>query len=121
MSTFIARRLFYAIPILFMVTVVIFILMWLQPGTVVDVICGLGCDHETIEQMEIEYGLDQPVYVQFFRWISGVVTRLDFGYSHLLDKPILDALIGEGRLFYSILLISTSMLLNWMIAIPIGI
>jgi len=109
------------IPLLWIVTVIIFFLMWLQPGDVIDVICGLGCNDVQRNALKDKFGLDQPVYVQYWNWLVGVVTRLDFGYSPRMNMPALGVLAGDGRLFYTVLLIAVSMMLSWMIAVPIGI
>ena len=109
------------IPLLWVVTIIIFFLMWLQPGDVVDVMCGLGCNDERREALKEIYGLDQPVYVQYVNWVSGVVTKLDFGYSPRMNMPALEVLAGEGRWFYTLLLITVAMFISWVIAVPIGI
>ncbi len=109
------------LPILFVVTFIIFMLMYLQPGDAVDKLCGLACPADLRAKLREHYGLDKPFYVQYFTWISGVVTRLDFGWSSSLSMPAWKALIGENRWLYTLLLLTVAMTISWLIAVPIGI
>lgn len=135
MLSFIARRLLYMLPILVVVTVIIFLLMWLQPGDVVDAMCGLGCPSALREALKDKYGLNDPLYVQYARWVYGVVGSPSingefpflhfqvpyFGYSPTRSMPAFDALLGENRWLWTILLVTVAMTISWLIAIPIGI
>lgn len=109
------------LPLLVVVTFVIFLLMYFQPGDAVTKMCGLNCSKELAEKLREKYGLDKPMLVQYFTWIEGVVTKLDFGWSTGRTMPAWDALMGENRWFYTLLLLSVSMLISWLIAVPIGI
>jgi peptide/nickel transport system permease protein len=65
------------------------------------------------------YGLDQPMYEQYVKWISGVVTELDFGYSFEWQKPVKEV-IGD-RMVLTFLIALMAWIVSWGIAIPIGI
>ncbi|HED04311.1 MAG TPA: ABC transporter permease [Candidatus Fraserbacteria bacterium] len=121
MPSFIARRFLYMLPILLVVTFIIFLLMYFQPGNAVDKLCGLACPKELRAQLIAHYGLNKPMLVQYFNWLKGVVTQLDFGYSTSYQGPALQALLGENRWLYTLLVLSASMLISWLIAVPIGI
>jgi peptide/nickel transport system permease protein len=135
MLSFVARRFFYMLPILFVVTVIIFLLMYFQPGTIVDKLCGLVCPKEQREALEKKYGLDQPFHVQYLKWLEGVLPIAfkseppfiaslkspDFGWSPGFTMPAWQALVGENRWIYTLLLVLVSMVISWVIAVPIGI
>lgn len=121
MLSFVVRRFLYMVPILLIVTFIIFLLMYFQPGTIVDKLCGLTCPKDLRQALEHKYGLDQPFFVQYYKWMEGVVCCLDFGWSPGRTMPAWKALVGENRWFYTILLVSVGMLLSWTIAVPIGI
>jgi peptide/nickel transport system permease protein len=108
-------------PILIAVTFIIFLVIYFQPGDVIDALCGLSCPDELRDRLREKYGLDQPMLVQYFNWAKGVFTRLDFGWSPDKAMPAFQALVGENRWVYTLLLVTTAMLLSWLIAIPLGI
>ncbi len=121
MIGFIARRIFYMIPLLIVVTFVIFLLMYLQPGDAVDKLCGLSCPQELRAKLREIYGLNQPFYLQYFNWVKGVACCLDFGWSPNRSMPAWQALVGENRWVYTLLLVLSALVLSWAVAIPIGI
>lgn len=134
MVGFIARRFIYMVPILFIVTLIIFLLMFFQPGNIVDKMCGLTCPKELRAKLEEKYGLDRPWYEQYGKWIAGVLPVAvstespyvqfkdpDFGWSPGRTMPAWQALIGENRWLYTLLLVAAGMLFSWAIAVPIGI
>lgn len=124
MFSFIIRRLFILIPMLFLVSIVSFLLIQAPPGDfLTDYIAQLQASGEQVDLAEIEslkrrYGLDQPVYVQYWKWISGVI-RWDWGQSIEWRKPISE-LINE-RLAMTATLAIFTILFTWTLAIPIGI
>lgn len=124
MFAFVLRRLVIFIPMLVVVSMVSFALIQAPPGNFLDdYVSGLRAQGEQVDLAEIEnlkrrYGLDQPMYVQYWRWISGVV-QWDFGISIEWQKPI-NELIGQ-RLVLTLLLGVFTILFTWTLAIPIGI
>jgi peptide/nickel transport system permease protein len=93
MLTFLAKRIVQLIPTLFFVSVIIFSLQQLLPGDPALIMAGEERDPEVIEQIRRQYRLDQPVPVQYFYWIKGVLTG-DLGESMRIKVPVLQ-LIGE--------------------------
>ncbi len=124
MITFIVRRLLGMIPTLFFVSVVTFIIVNLPPGDFMTSLqalaasSGSGADQATMDNLRHQYGLDKPLYVQYFKWITGFV-RGDFGYSFEWKRPVRE-LIGS-RLLLTIALSFISLFFTWIIAIPIGV
>jgi peptide/nickel transport system permease protein len=79
---------------------------------------GSGADQATMDNLRTQYGLDQPLYVQYFKWIGGFF-RGDFGYSFEWKRPVSE-LIGS-RLALTMILSFVSLFFTWIIAVPIGI
>jgi peptide/nickel transport system permease protein len=101
------------------ITIVSFGIIQLAPGDFLDEMrLNPVVSDETVDQMKRQFGLDQPAYVQYFRWLSNVV-RGDFGYSFAYQVPV-SWLIGT-RWFNTLILNITALLLAWVIAIPLGI
>ncbi|WP_421725010.1 ABC transporter permease [Bauldia sp.] len=125
MLAFIARRLLYAIPTLLAVSVVAFIIIQLPPGDYLTTLMadwasqGGAVQEGTVLAMRERYGLDQPIYVQYYKWIVGIVTQGDFGISFETGQPVTD--IIWGRLGFSFLLAFLTLCFVWLFAIPIGI
>jgi peptide/nickel transport system permease protein len=121
---YILRRLLILIPVLFIISLASFFLIQLPPGDYLTVLVanladsGETVDQEQVEALRIRYGLDQPWYAQYGKWIWGVL-QLDFGRSFAMDKPV-GELIWE-RLGLTVTIALLSMLLTWIIALPIGI
>ena len=77
MLTFLLRRLALAIPTLFGVLAVVFVLLYVAPGDPVQEMVGERADAATIARLRRELRLDQPLYVQFGHYAAGVVRELD--------------------------------------------
>jgi peptide/nickel transport system permease protein len=81
------RRLLQVIPTLLLVSVIIFLLQQLLPGDPALVMAGEERDPEVIEQIRKQYKLDQPLPVQYFAWMGGVLTG-NLGESMRLKEPV---------------------------------
>jgi peptide/nickel transport system permease protein len=79
---------------------------------------GEKVDQARIDALRRQYGLDQPIYVQYWLWVSGLPLG-DFGFSFDWNRPV-GELIGE-RLAYSVALSLTALVVTYSLAIPIGI
>lgn len=113
------NRILYLIPVLFILSVVVFSMVHLLPGDVIDVLAGEESinDPEVRAALEKEYGLDKPVYVQYLVWL-GKVLRGDFGKSLVTRRPIATELFERipATMYLAVVGITLSML----IAIPLG-
>jgi len=125
MLGFILKRVLYMIPTLFGMSLVSFFIIQLPPGdfltSLISAIAdsGQSLDSATVAALTAQYGLDQPFYVQYWNWISGILFRGDFGWSFDWGQPV-SRLIWDRMgitLFVSVL----SLLLIWAVALPIGI
>lgn len=119
MFAFILRRLLTLFPMLLGVTFLVFLLLSLAPGDFLTPIkMQRDVPEQLIAELEREFGLDRPWYVQYGKWLANVA-QLNFGYSWSFKVPVID-LIGS-RLFSTFLLSLTSLLFAWCIAIPLGV
>lgn len=119
MSRFILKRLLQTIPLLLAVTLISFGVMQLAPGNYLDTLRGQPTiQPATIERLTREFGLDQPWYIQYAKWLGNAV-RGEFGYSFSYKIGVF-TLIGQ-RLYYTFILAFWSMVLSWAIAVPLGI
>lgn len=125
MLLYIMRRVIMLIPILFLISIVSFIVIELPPGDwVTNYIAnlrnsGIELQEEEAARLTAMYGFDQPSYVRYARWIQGIVIKGDFGWSFQWGKPVNDIL--RERLPYTLLISLSALLISWLIAIPIGI
>src|SRR3989449_7887551 len=118
MLLFALRRLLLSIPLLVGITFVSFLVISLAPGGPLDFLTpeDPNASAEVKQRLIQEFGLDQPVHVQYWRWLVRVM-RLDFGRTFLPDgKPVLTK-IGE-RLPIPLLLNAVEMLIILGLAVP---
>jgi peptide/nickel transport system permease protein len=121
MGPFLVRRLLVVVPLLIGITFVSFIVISLAPGGPLDFLEGESPDlsPEVKKQLTELYGLDKPLVVQYWSWLTRLA-RLDFGRSFLPDgKPVLTK-IGE-RLPVTLLLNIVEMIIILAVAVPIGV
>lgn len=124
MGSFIIRRVFYAIIMLFLVSFVSFIIISLPAGDFLDQKIaelearGDRSASQRVDDYRERYGLDQPLLTQYWLWITNFVQG-DFGLSFEYDRPVRE-LIGQ-RLTLSIVLSLTTLTVTWAIAIPLGV
>src|ERR1700730_3083497 len=119
MARFLIRRLLLMVPLIIGITFISFCAMSLVPGNFVS---SLAMDPRispaVLKQMEAQFGLDQPLFVRYFRWLWDVV-HLNLGVS-LAYRVDVTGLIAS-RALNTVILSLASMLLSWALAIPIGI
>jgi peptide/nickel transport system permease protein len=119
MLSFIVRRLLSLIPMLLGITLVVFLLMYLAPGDFLSQArANREISQEFIQQLARAYGLDQPWYVQYGRWLEQVL-KGDLGYSWTYKVPTTELL--AQRIPASLVLAISSLVFAWGIAIPLGV
>jgi peptide/nickel transport system permease protein len=118
MLSLIGRRLVQLIPTLFFVSVLIFSLQQLLPGDPALVMAGEERDPEVIEQIRRQYRLDQPIPIQYFYWITGVLTG-DLGESMRLKAPVLDLILQ--KLPVTLQLATMAMIIALVIGVSAGV
>jgi peptide/nickel transport system permease protein len=93
MLVFTVRRLLQAIPILIGVSLVVFGLVHIVPGNPIDLLMPPEASPEVIAQMKAAFGFDQPLYIQYFRWLGRAITG-DFGLSVFNASPVVTQLFA---------------------------
>ncbi len=93
MTKYLGRRLLSAIPLVLGIATIVFFAVNLAPGDPTLYYLSPGMTQEVIDQMRENFGLDQPVYVRYVKWLGAMLTG-DFGYSFSHSRPVLDVLMG---------------------------
>jgi peptide/nickel transport system permease protein len=131
MLAYIIRRILWAIPTLIAISIISFVVIQLPPGDFLtsyiaqirldegDLAAEEAMESGRVAVLRERYGLDKPIYVQYWRWITNIVLRGDFGYS-FEHKVGVKTLIWE-RLLLTIVLSGSTLLFTWLLAIPIGV
>ncbi|WP_337100534.1 ABC transporter permease [Paenibacillus sp. YIM B09110] len=119
MFNYVMRRLLTALPVLFGVTVINFIIMKMAPGNPVDMLVSPKLPAAALEAKRIELGLDAPAYVQYWHWLKNLILHGDLGYSMITYEAV-------GKMIWSymgptVLLMGTALILGVAIAIPLGV
>lgn len=117
MGKYIIKRILIAIPVLIGITVIDYVIMCLA-GSPLEMLQGPRVSQATLEAKEIALGLDKPVFVQYFIWLSQLLQG-NMGYSMKSYEPVSSMI--ASRLGPTLLLMGVSLLVSLMIAIPAGI
>jgi peptide/nickel transport system permease protein len=125
MLRFLVTRFLWMVPSLFVISFLAFVLIQLPPGDYVTTyIATLAASNEVVDQNQAadlrqRFGLDQPMIVQYWKWITGILLRGDFGLSFEWQQPVSE-LIWE-RMALTLVLTFSTLLATWAIALPVGI
>ncbi len=117
---YIIKRILQGLLTILLASILSFIIIQIAPGDYLDTLKQKPTiTAETIQQLTTQFGLDQPWYIQYWRWLVQVITRLDFGTSFVYNRSVA-SLLAE-RIPATLLLAISSIILTWLIAIPLGI
>ncbi len=125
MTAYIARRVLFLFPMLFVISAVVFWIIQLPPGDFMSTYIanlessGIEVSDELATTLRRQYGLDRPITFQYFYWIRNIVTEGDWGRSFSWNKPVADILAERVPLTVAVSLTST--IFVFLVAIPIGI
>lgn len=121
-----ARRLIGVIVTLFLVSIMVFAIMELPPGDYAERYAfrkfsgtGVQVTESDIESIRIDFGLDQPFYDRYLNWIGGIVFEFDFGQAFAYETSV-NNVIGD-RAFLTLILLFVTLILTYLLAIPIAI
>jgi peptide/nickel transport system permease protein len=123
MLTYIARRIVLAIFTVWAVSVLAFVIIQLPPGDYITsyiaqmAATGSIVSEQEAENLRLQYGLDQPIYVQYYKWMVMIVQG-NFGMSMEWRRPVAEV-IGD-RLWLTVIVSFAALLLTWVLALPIG-
>ncbi|MHA7772341.1 ABC transporter permease [Roseibium sp. M-1] len=118
MAAYIARRLLAAIPVLFGLTIIVFLIMAMIPGDPATAILGSYATPENVAKLNKDLGLDKSLPQQYFIWI-GNLFQGDLGRSYTLNRPVLDEVME--RFSATLILAGTSLLLCSIFGLLAGI
>jgi peptide/nickel transport system permease protein len=122
MQAYLARRLLALIPALFFASLIVFVIVRLVPGSVIDMMLSqndVGADKLSRDQLIATLGLDRPMWQQYFHWISGILLHGDFGRSLWQNTPVAELLGARMPITFQLGLMA--MIVALTIALPIGI
>jgi peptide/nickel transport system permease protein len=124
MFRYFVQRLLVMIPTLILISIAIFVIIQAPPGDFIETYIselqsqGQAVDPAKIEFLRREYGLDQPVYIQYLKWAAGMVQG-DLGYSFAHSMPVSEV-VGD-RLTLTIVVSLASILFVWVVSFPIAV
>jgi peptide/nickel transport system permease protein len=119
MRTFILRRLLISIPVILLITMIMYLIINLAPGDPIDMLVGQeGLTPQDIEKIRISLGLNEPMYLRYVKWL-GQLVQVNLGYSYLDHQPVLNR-IAE-RLVPTFSLMLFVILVSYLVAVPIGV
>ena len=124
MAFYIIRRILFALITLFLVSIIAFIIIQLPPGDVTSIrvqaltTSGVPVSPEQIEQIKVEFGLDKPLYQQYFIWV-GKMFQGDFGESYYYNTEVSEIL--KERIPYSLMLAFFSIVFIYIVSTIAGV
>jgi peptide/nickel transport system permease protein len=118
MGRYVVIRLVQSIVLLFLVTIIAFTLIHLAPGGPTAIMTDQRLPKAEIDRMRANLGLDQPLPVQYVKWINQLI-RGDFGISYNDNRPVLDSI--RQRVPNTLILAGTAFFMSLLLSLPIGI
>ena len=124
MARYFIRRLGYMLVVLWLISVVSFVIIQLPPGDFITSYAlrltesGDEASLAVLEQLRERYDLDKPLPIQYLKWFVKIL-RGDLGYSYGYERPVLDV-IGE-RLGLTVIITLTTLVFTYLVSIPIGV
>ncbi|MEW6262733.1 MAG: ABC transporter permease [Thermodesulfobacteriota bacterium] len=119
MRTFILRRILISIPVILLVTMIMYLIINLAPGDPISMlVMQEGLAPAEIEKIRIDLGLNQPIHVRYYKWL-GQMVRGNLGYSFLDHQPVIDRLAERLAPTFSLMLFV--IVVSYSLAVPIGV
>lgn len=118
MAGYVLKRIFSAIPVLFGITLIVFLIMAMIPGDPATAILGSYATPENVARLNRDLGLDAPLYKRYFIWLANMLQG-DFGRSFALNRPVLDEVLE--RFSATLVLAGTSFVLCAILGIAAGV
>lgn len=119
MLNYIVKRLSQGFLLIIVVSFLIFSMMYLMPGDPITLMAGPLADYSKLEELKEAYGLNRPLVIQYIDWMKKIIFNQDFGMSLKYRLPVWDLI--KVRIPISLKLTGMTMLIQNMIAIPLGL
>jgi peptide/nickel transport system permease protein len=125
MLQYIVQRVLAMIPTLIAISIVAFLIIQLPPGDYLTTYAanmmatGEDASQAELDSLRDQYGLGQPIHLQYLKWMRNILLHGDFGYSFQWNKPVA-ALIWQ-RLALTFALSLSTLLFTWLVAFPVGV
>jgi len=125
MLSYIIRRLSIMVPEIFLISIIAFIVIQLPPGDFLTTYImrlqasGVSVNQTIIDTLTKQYGLDRPIYIQYFLWMKNIILYGNFGTSFSWNRPVGEIIME--RLPMTLIISIASLIFTWAIAFPIGI
>lgn len=115
---YIGKRLVMGVLVVLFVTVLIFAIMQAMPGNPIDLMVDTRVSAERVEEIKAQWGLDKPPIVQYFYWLGNILHG-DFGMSISMKQKVSDLIMQ--RLPYTLMLTGAGLVIEYILAIPLGL
>ena len=115
---YVAKRLIMGVGIVIFVSVLVFAIMQAMPGDPIDLMVDTRVSPERVAELKAQWGLDEPPIVQYFVWLGNILQG-DFGMSVSMKQNVSDLILQ--RLPYTLMLTGAALLIEYLIAIPLGL
>ena len=125
MLSYIGKRLLMFIPTIIIISFLIFFIIQLPPGDyVTSYVAAMAAEGEIftpeqIQDLRVQFGLDDPWFIQYFNWVKGIVTEGDFGYSFEYGRDVWDVIMD--RLYLTLAVSFIILIFQYGVSLPIGI
>lgn len=119
MTKYVVKRILYMIPVLLGVSFLVFTILSLTPGDPGTIILGITAKPEDIASLNAQFGYDQPFFIRFFNYMSGIILHLDLGTSYASRQPVINDIIA--RFPNTLLLAILSICVSSIIGVSLGI
>ena len=119
MLKYIGKRLLMLIPVLIAISLVVLVIIDLTPGDPARIMLGTQATEEQVQELRDELGLNDPFFVRWWNYVSGIITRGDFGTSLMTKRPVMREMME--RFNYTLLLVIFGTIFSVVVGIPVGI
>lgn len=120
MTTYIIRRALWLIPVVFVVSLITFLLMHAAPGTPFQPTSDRPLPPQVVERLEQQFGLNKPIWEQYLSWIGGIILHFDLGPSYRIRGRDVQEIIGDN-VWRSVQLGGMAFGLAVIVGIPLGV
>ena len=116
-KAFVVRRLGQLVVLYLAIATMLFVLFRISPGNPMANFIGTGMSQEQIEAIRVRYGLADPIYIQYGKYMRNVIL-FEFGYSYATAQPVIDMI--SSQIANTLVLMGTSVVIAYIIGVPVG-